>query len=190
MYIFSGKLKGRKITSPKGKTVRPTSGRTREAIFNILTHGNFLEDSHTAVEESNVLDLYCGSGALAFEAISRGAAHAVLIDIENINLEMVRANASRMGIESQITCIRSDSSNPPPARIACNLVFIDPPYQSGLAQKTLTNLAKSGWLAANAIIVLELEKRDDVIVPEQFDVITERRYGITKIILLRWNPLS
>lgn len=187
MHIFSGSLKGRKITSPKGKSVRPTSGRTREAIFNILTHGNFLSDSHTAVEDSRVLDLYCGSGALAFEAISRGASHAVLIDIENNNLETVRSNAQRMGIDAQITCIRSDSSNPPPARMACNLVFIDPPYKSGLAQKTLSNIAKSGWLSENAIIVMELEKREDVPIPEGFEIITERKYGITKIIVLRWK---
>ncbi len=187
MHIFSGSLKGRKIVSPKGKEVRPTSGRTREAVFNILTHGNFLEGNKTALEDSRVLDLYCGSGALAFESISRGASHAVLIDIENINLETARKNAIQMGIDKQITCIRSDSSNPPPARMACNLIFIDPPYLSGLAAKTLANLSTSGWLAENAIIVLELEKRDDIKIPEEFEQLDERRYGITKVIILRWN---
>ncbi len=190
MHIFSGSLKGRKIDSPRGSSVRPTSGRTREAIFNLLTHGNFLESDASVLEGAHVLDLYCGSGALAFEAISRGAAHAVLIDIENNNLEAVRHNAARMGIEKQMVCIRSDSSNPPPARVACNLIFIDPPYMSGLAQKTLTNLSKTGWLAENAIIVLELEKREDVEIPEEFEQLSDRRYGITKVIILRWKGLS
>lgn len=187
MHIFSGALKGRKILSPKGKTVRPTSGRTREAIFNILTHGNFLDGNKTAIENSNVLDLYCGSGALAFEAISRGASHAVCIDIENINLEMVRQNAQKMGIEKQITCIRSDSSNPPPARMACQLVFIDPPYATGLAEKTLKNIASTNWLADKAIIVMELDKKEDVAIPEAFEALDERRYGITKLVILRYN---
>jgi 16S rRNA (guanine966-N2)-methyltransferase len=187
MYIFAGKLKGRRIDAPRGKDIRPTSGRTREAIFNILSHGQFLKDDHTFLEDCRVLDLYCGSGALAFEAISRGATHAVLIDIEASHLEAARYNAARMGIEKQLTCLRSDSSNPPPARISCNLVFIDPPYLSGLAQKTLANIANSGWLADEAVIVVELNKKEDLILPPNFEELTIRRYGITKVIVLRWK---
>lgn len=188
MYIISGRLRGRRVESPKSKAVRPTAGKTREAIFNILSHGEFAQDGNKLLDNGcNVLDLYCGSGALAFEALSRGATRAFLIDIENAHLDMARHNAEHLGVSSEVTCLRADSSNPPPARTACNLVFIDPPYMSGLAQKTLKNLASSGWLADGAVIVVELNKKEDVSIPEGFEEISTRKYGITKIMLLRWG---
>lgn len=183
LKIISGKYRGRRIETLKDKALRPTTGRTREAVFNLLTHGKFLE-GRNILDGANVLDLFCGSGALGMEALSRGATHATFMDANNRHLDVARNNVAHIGASGDASFVKTDSSNPPPARTQCDLVFLDPPYESGLAMPALQNLIKTHWLAEKAILVVELRKKENFLVPEGYQELDKRNYGITQIIIL------
>ena len=134
-----------------------------------------------------MLDLYCGSGALAIEALSRGAAYAVFIDMENRHLDIARKNIKNLGEENNAAFIRANSSTPPPAHVPCNVVFIDPPYNQGLAQATLENLVKGNWLAKDAVVIVETAKKEDITYPAGFEEMADRNYGNSRIRILHWN---
>ncbi len=184
LRIITGKHRGRKLEVIESKTMRPTADRTREAVFNILTHSYTKESGESILEGAVVLDLFCGSGALAFEALSRGAEKAVLIDIEAAHLAVARSNAEHLGEAANVTCLRADSSNPPPAKFPCSLVFLDPPYRSGLALNALKHLKTGGWLQDDSLIIVEVDRREDLFEPADYERLDERIYGNTKIIVL------
>lgn len=186
MRVVAGKHKGRKIETVSSKKLRPTTGMAREAIFNILTHGKYSDDGESLVEDANVLDLFCGCGALSMEALSRGAASVTLIDIDKEHLDVARQNIKTIGEESKAYFIRGDSSTPPPARTPCNLIFLDPPYNLGLVTKALTGIMAGNWLAKNARIVVETDYREDIKFPETFEELDNRKYGNSRIRILKW----
>ena len=186
MRVISGKHRGRKIETVSSKALRPTTGMAREALFNILTHGKFAVDG-SFVEGSNVLDLFCGCGALSIEALSRGAKHAILIDIDQTHLDVARHNLTTMGEADNCSFIRGDSSTPPPARFACDLIFLDPPYGKKLVESSLKSLEKGNWLAQDAVIVVETGKTEDLEVPSGFEELDDRKYGNSRIRILQWK---
>jgi len=143
MRIISGKHRGRHIKTLKSSELRPTTGRIREAIFNILSHGQFAEKN--ILQDANILDLFCGCGSLALEALSRGGASATFIDIDRKHLDIAKKNAAHIGEDINSSFICADSTNPPPARHSCSLIFVDPPYQKDIIGKTLTKLANNNW---------------------------------------------
>lgn len=186
MRVFSGKHRGRKIETVSSKQLRPTTGMAREAIFNILTHGKYSEDGESLLTNANVLDLFCGCGALSMEALSRGAASVTLIDIDKEHLDVARQNIKTIGEENKAVFIRADSSTPPPARTPCDLIFLDPPYNQGLVAKALTGIMSGNWLAKNARIVVETDYREDVKFPDKFEELDNRKYGNSRIRILKW----
>lgn len=192
MRVISGRFKGRIIETAqdKDKKLRPTTGRTREALFNILCHGQFAEGCNKLLSGARVLDLFCGSGALAIEALSRGATYAVLIDIEKAHLEVARKNIRNLGEEENAAFIRANSSTPPPAHVPCNLVFIDPPYNQNLSEPTLQSLVRGNWLAKDAVVVVESAKKEDITYPDGFIELADRHYGNSRIRILRWVGLG
>lgn len=177
MRIISGKHRGRIIESLSSKKLRPTTGRTREAVFNILSHGRYSD----LLDGARVLDLFCGCGALAMEALSRGADHVTLVDIDAKHLDVARKNIRTLGEESNATFVRGDSSSPPPASAPCTLVFLDPPYHQHMVERALKAIVLGGWLTKNAIVVIETGKTEDVDLPEQFTLHTDRTYGNSRI---------
>lgn len=183
MRVISGKHRGRAIETVSGKQLRPTMGMAKEALFNILSHGQFAD----LLPDARVLDLFCGCGALAIEAISRGAGHAVLIDIDTAHLDIARKNIKSLGESDNVTFIRSDSSNPPVAHSPCNLIFIDPPYGKKLVDVSLKSLINGKWLAKDAVIVIETGKTEDIKIPEGFTELEDRKYGNSRIRILQWN---
>lgn len=187
MHVISGKYRRRKIQSFDQKGIRPTTGMAREAIFNILSHGQFSDDERTIFDGCTVLDLFCGTGALGIEALSRGAERAIFIDKDPKHLDVARHNVEHVGAMQDAQFIRSDSSNPPPAKMSCGLVFLDPPYESGLLVSTLQNLIKGGWLDTGSILVLEMQRNEKFHVPEGFNTLVDRHYGKTRIMLLSWG---
>ena len=186
MRVISGKHRGRKIETVSSKKLRPTTGMAREAIFNILTHGKYSEDGESLIADANILDLFCGCGALAIESLSRGASTVTLIDIDKGHLDIARKNITQIGEEQNATFIRGDSSTPPPARIPCDVVFLDPPYNQGLINKALNGLIQGGWFADGAIIIVETDFREDINFPEQFEELDNRKYGNSRIRILKW----
>ncbi len=189
MRIVAGRHRGRALIAPPGEEIRPTSDRARESLFNILAHGRLAEvDGTSPLAGAVVLDAFCGTGALAMEALSRGAATAILLDNNPSALSVARANLRALGEDARATVVLADALEPPakgPQQAPATLVFLDPPYRSGLAGKALAALDRRGWIAAGAVVVVETESRDPVTPPEGFTLIDERRYGKAKIRFFR-----
>jgi len=191
MRIVAGKHRGRTISALDDESVRPTSDRVRENLFNILVHGKFLEDDELLLSGAHVLDAFAGSGAFGLEAISRGAADAVFLDRELSALECIKRNVESLHEEARAILVQADAINPPtPSKVRRNpgprdLVFIDPPYRSGMAAPALAALAAAGWIAEGAVVVVELDGRESFEAPEGFAIMDDRSYGRTRIVFLR-----
>ena len=173
MRIVAGTHRGRRLLTPRDKTIRPTADRVREAIFNILGP---LEAATT------VLDLYAGTGALALEALSRGAASALLLDHSPQALEICHRNIEALGLSSRATLLRWDIAR----NLDClkgrsetyNLVFMDPPYGHGLVGATLRQLSAAAVLDGHARLVVEHGAREVLdLAGLPYRQVDQRRYG-------------
>jgi 16S rRNA (guanine966-N2)-methyltransferase len=169
--IIAGKWRGRPIVAPKGEATRPTSDRTREALFSMLASrlGTF--------EGLDVADLFAGSGALGLEALSRGAASCTFVDNDRAAQEAIRANLLKLGGEGDV---RGGGAEHARFLKPLHLVFLDPPYGSGLADKVLPNLP----LAPGAFVSVETARSEQVSAAG-FETEAERVHGKAKITLLR-----
>lgn len=185
MRIIAGRHRGRRLTAPAGRDVRPMTDRTREALFNVLAHGGWGPDGGNPVIGAIVLDAFCGTGALALEALSRGAAAAWLLDLSKSSLATARRNADALGETGRTHLLQADSTRPPPARARATLAFIAPPYGRDLAPPATRALADRGWLAADAVVVVELAVPDPFALPDGFSMLDDRRYGGTRLVFLR-----
>ncbi|MGE5268363.1 MAG: 16S rRNA (guanine(966)-N(2))-methyltransferase RsmD [Thiohalocapsa sp.] len=182
--IIGGVHRGRRLAAPPGEAVRPTSDRAREAAFNILSHGDFAKDGLPFAGRP-VLDAFAGTGAFGLEALSRGAAAAILIESETPALVALRRNVMTLGENERAHIIAGDATHPPPAAFACAVAFLDPPYHSGLAGPALLALAAAGWLMPQAIAVIEVAAREDLSPPAGFAAVDERVYGAARLVFLR-----
>ena len=179
MRIVGGSLKGRRLTVPDGLAIRPTSERVREALFNVLAHGCGLD-----LADASVVDAFAGSGALGFEALSRGAAQVTFLEADRAARQAIRRTAAAFDAEDRVQALTADATRPPAAATPCALALLDPPYGSTLAAPALTALAAAGWLADGAIAVVELGDREALAAPAEFTHIDERRYGATRLVFL------
>src|SRR5262249_17419698 len=184
MRIVGGRHRGRRLLAPAGVTVRPTSDRAREALFNILTHGRFAADG-IPFAGAAVLDAFAGTGALGLEALSRGAAEAVFIERDPEAVAVLRRNVAMLGESAHSEIVPGDATRPPRARVACAVAFIDPPYRSGLAAPGLEALDRAGWLIPDALAIVELGAREKLPPPAGFTPLDERVYGAARLVLLR-----
>ena len=188
MRIVGGNLKGRSLAAPDGSNTRPTSDRVREAIFNILAHGI----PGFAIEDARILDLFAGTGALGFEALSRGARHCLFIDESAEARGLIRRNADALGLIGRCKIWRRDA-----ARLGRNqpqppydLVFADPPYGKGLGERALAGLVDGGWINAESIVVLEESERSEIPCPASLIEFDRRGYGDTVVRFYRPNSRS
>jgi len=189
MRIVAGRHRGRRLLAPPGETVRPTSDRAREALFNILSHGRLAADG-APFAEAAVLDAFAGTGALGLEALSRGAAAAVFIEQAREALAILRQNIAALGEDTRARVVAGDATRPPRAPSACALVFLDPPYRSGLAAAALGALDAAGWLAPEALAVVELAAHEELGPPAGFLLLDERVYGAARLIFLRRGEIT
>src|SRR6266481_4577202 len=167
LRIVGGSHRGRRLVAPPGDLVRPTSDRAREALFNILSHGNF-SASGLPFAGRPVLDAFAGTGAFGLEALSRGASAAAFIERERDALAALRRNIVALDEGDRAHIVAGDATRPPRAALACALAFLDPPYHSGLAASGLSALAAGGWLTPDALIVIEVAAREELLLPEGF----------------------
>jgi 16S rRNA (guanine966-N2)-methyltransferase len=185
MRVVGGRHRGRRLVAPPGDAVRPTSDRAREALFNILSHGDFAAAGLPFAGE-NVVDAFAGTGALGIEALSRGAARAAFIETDRAALGALRGNLAALDEEDSADVFSGDATRPPRAPpYAAALAFLDPPYRSGLAAPALVALAQMGWLAPRALAVIELAARELFAPPAGFAILDERTYGAAKLVFLR-----
>src|SRR5260370_36659531 len=184
LRIVGGAHRGRRLVAPPGELVRPTSDRAREALFNILSHGN-LAASGLPFAGRPVLDAFAGTGAFGLEALSRGASAAVFIENERDALAALRRNIAALGEEDRAHIVAGDATKPPRAALACPVAFLDPPYRSGLAGPALSALAAAGWLTPDALAIIEAAAREELVLPAGFTLIDERVYGAARLVILR-----
>ncbi len=177
MRIVAGKYRGKKLYTPEGKDVRPTSERAREAVFNILNsrRGNDYSDIKLA-------DIFAGTGAFGLEAISRGVAEVTFVDI---NTNLVQKNAKMFEKEqNKIKIIKASVLNLPVARTKFNMVYMDAPYDKGLTEVALEQLVAKNWLEEKALCIVEVKQNERFEISDDFDLIDERAYGLAKILFL------
>lgn len=187
MRIVAGKHRGRRLSAPDGRDVRPTSDRARQALFNILEHGGFIEGGGSPIRDARILDAFAGTGALGLEALSRGARHATFMENGREALAAIRKNVESCHEEDAAEILRADATRPPKARVPCSIAFLDPPYHQSLAVPALEALAKAGWLAEDAICCVEVATEEGFAIPQGFELTDERRYGAAKILLMQFN---
>ena len=178
MRIIAGEWRGRKLIAPEGRQTRPTADRTRETLFSMLASrlGSF--------EGLKVADLYAGSGALGFEALSRGAENATFVETDRAALKAIEANAKSLGAADRIT-VRATSAAALPAGRPLDLVFADPPYEPESGTAAATAVAIAGWLAPGGWMAIETNRGDAVTPPDGWDIDTERDVGRARLTLLR-----
>lgn len=186
MRIVGGRHRGRAIEAPPGSDVRPTSGRAREALFNILTHG----EHATALPGAIALDVFAGTGAFGLEALSRGAAEAYFIENARPALDALRRNIAALGETARAHIRAAEATRPPAAPKAASIAFLDPPYRSGLAAPALAALAAAGWLTLEPRVIVELAAREAFDPPEEFGVADERRYGAARLVFLHRRVIA
>jgi 16S rRNA (guanine966-N2)-methyltransferase len=184
MRIVAGRHRGRPLSAPAGEDTRPTSALTRESVFNILTHGKFAADGDP-LQGAVVLDGFAGAGANGLESLSRGAAHAVFMESQAAAIAALKENLSALGEQANASVVHADCLHPPRASRASDLVILDPPYRQGMAPPALRALWSSGWIAADALVVVELMKTEDIEVPDGFEELDTRKYGKAKVVFLR-----
>jgi len=185
LRIVGGRHRGRRIEVPPGEGVRPTSDRIREALFNVLMHQGWGPEGANPVLAATVLDVFAGSGALALEALSRGAARAFAFEQDRIAARQVQANARGLGEAGRLTLIEADALDPPPARAPANLIFLDPPYGRDLVAPALAALRRRGWIAPGAVLVVETDKAERLPPLAGAERLAEKTYGKTRLVFLR-----
>jgi 16S rRNA (guanine966-N2)-methyltransferase len=163
MRLVGGKLRGRTLATPGDDSIRPTSDRVREAIFNWLLHG----DPVARIDAGRVIDLFAGTGAMGTEALSRGAQFCLFVEDAAEARGLIRRNIEAFGLTGVTKVWRRDATDLGPAgnMAPYDVAFLDPPYGKGLGEKALAALADGGWLAPDALCVLEERKGVAIDVP-------------------------
>lgn len=186
MRIVAGKFRGKNLAaSDHLKALRPTTDKNREALFNILSSAKFIKEIGFQIVGAEVLDLCCGSGAVGFEALSRGAGSVVFLDNNQGHLALTKKNAELLKVEKDVKIICADAKNLPQNEKLFNLIFVDPPYaQDYLA--IMTNLLEKGWANKTSLIVVEFQSGAEPknFTQENFQLLDLRKYGKTSFAFL------
>jgi 16S rRNA (guanine966-N2)-methyltransferase len=178
-------LGGRRLVGPEDIRVRPTSDRTRQAVFNILAHKDF--GIGFSLEGLAVADLFAGTGALGIEAVSRGAKFCLFVDDHAESRGLIRENVEALALTGVTKIWRRDATDLGPLGAGAGgpfgLVFLDPPYNKNLIPLALKSLKDGGWLTDNALLLAETSKSENI-ATEGFTLLDRRDYGETEISFL------
>ncbi len=187
MRIVSGEFRGRALTAPAGQATRPTSDRARQAIFNILEHAPWSQ----GLRDLRVIDLFAGSGALGFEALSRRAAFCLFVETDEAARGAIRENVDAFGLFGRTRVHRRDATDlgqrPGADGPAFDLAFLDPPYAKGLGETALGKLAEGGWLTPGALVVFERGTTEAAFEVPGFTSLDARDYGAARVHFLRFE---
>lgn len=183
MRITAGEFGGRPISSVEDNSIRPTTDKVRQAVFNMLM-------ARVDVADCRCLDLFCGTGAMGLEALSRGAPFCTFVDFSVKSLNCAKANIENLGVGGKTKTIKGDAIRPHklPIEEPVDLVFMDPPFFHGLEDETLAGLGDCFWLNFGAFVVVETD-RDDLEIPPRFENIGYKDYGQSKIHLLQFTDI-
>ena len=177
MRIVAGEFRGRRIAEPTDRSIRPTSDRVREAVFNVLAHAEGV-----ALDGARVVDLFAGTGAMGLEALSRGARFALFVDQGLASRGLLRTNIEAMGLTGRTKVWRRDATAMGEATLApFGLAFADPPYGAKLGERAAASLVAGGWLEPDATLVLEEEASQLPDVLAGFETVDRRTFGRTAV---------
>ena len=185
MRIVAGQFRGRAIVAPEGQGTRPTSDRARQAVFNVIEHASW----GRTLDGARVIDLFAGSGALGFEALSRGAAFALFVETDDGARGAIRDNMEAFGLFGACRVHRRSAVDlgvrPGPAGEAFDVAFLDPPYGQGLGEQALARLIEGNWLAPDALVILERGSDEPEIKTPGYERLDARDYGAAQVLFLR-----
>ena len=185
MRIVAGTLRGRAIAAPDGKATRPTSDRARQAIFNVLEHAAWA----APLDGMRVIDLFAGSGALGFEALSRGAGHVLFVETDETARGAIRQNADTFGLLGRVRVHRRSAVDlgvrPGSDGEGFDMAFLDPPYGNGLGEQALAGLLAGNWMKPGAVVVLERGSDEPEIETPGYLRLDARDYGAARVLFLR-----
>ena len=182
MRIISGKSKGKKILEPKDLSTRPLKDLTKESIFNILSHSNKF---NTKLENSNVLDLFSGTGSFGLECLSRGSANLTFVENYGVVLPILKKNILNLNYQNNSTVIENnivDKLNFKIFEKKFDIIFLDPPYKEKKISSILNDIIESDILSNDGIIILHRHKKKEDKFPKKFNIIEKKTYGISKVI--------
>ena len=182
MRIISGNYKGKKILLPKDKLTRPLKDLTKESIFNVIKHSKLLDIN---LENSNILDLFSGVGSFGLECLSRGAANVTFLESYKEVLTVLKKNIDNLKQQDSSSIIEKDifSENTLKAlNDKFDIIFMDPPYKEKKLADLLNTIIKLKLLKNNGSIIIHRHKKEEDVFPNEFKIIIEKNYGISKII--------
>tara|TARA_B100000795_G_scaffold13913_1_gene9534 strand:- start:3188 stop:3751 length:564 start_codon:yes stop_codon:yes gene_type:complete len=187
MRIISGKYRGKKILQPKDLTTRPLKDLTKESIFNIIVHSNKFD---IKLENSNILDLFSGIGSFGLECLSRGSAKSIFVENYKEVLTILKKNITNLNFEKKSLVIEKDvlyDFNYQILDNKFNIIFMDPPYKEKNLSIILLKILNSKILDNKGIIIIHRQKDDKDSFPEEFRIIEEKTYGISRVIFGNFN---
>jgi 16S rRNA (guanine966-N2)-methyltransferase len=182
MRVIGGKFKGKKLIEPKDKETRPLKDLTKESIFNIINHSNKFSIN---IKKAQVLDLFSGVGSFGIECLSQGASHVTFIEKYVAVLPILKKNLNNLESEINYEIIESDILNRfefKNLKSTYDIIFLDPPYKEKALEIILNKIIENKILKDNGIIIIHRHKKEIDIFPENFHLIDEKKYGISKII--------
>ncbi|MBL3284979.1 Ribosomal RNA small subunit methyltransferase D [Rickettsiales endosymbiont of Paramecium tredecaurelia] len=187
--IIGGKYKNHLLPMVKQrlgeKACRPSTSKLREALFSILTSGAFY--GNNIFDNAKVIDLFCGTGALGLEAMSRGAQMLTAVDCNKSALDAIFDFALKLDIQAQVCCYKQKIKRLEKSLIRYDVVFLDPPYLHNYITNILHDLVALDWLNESATIVVEASKKEAVALPAQLEIIKDKYYGATRLLILQLN---
>ncbi len=178
MRIIAGEWRGRAIIAPPGDATRPTADRVREALFSIII------SRLGTLEGLRVLDCFAGTGALGFEALSRGAAYCTFVEADLAAARTLGANIEKLGAGPRSTIITARMESLGPAAAPVDLLMLDPPYGKDLATTALARLSAQGWLGPATLVSVETAKAE-AFTASGFQNLADRIYGKARLHLLQ-----
>ncbi|KQS77290.1 16S rRNA (guanine(966)-N(2))-methyltransferase RsmD [Rhizobium sp. Leaf384] len=184
MRIVGGAFRGRALASPATAEIRPTSDRTRESLFNILSHAY-----PEKLAETRILDLFAGTGAVGLEALSRGCRQALFVENSAEGRGLLRTNIETLGLTGRAKIYRRDATDLGTVGTVepFQLVFADPPYGKGLGERAMAAAAAGGWILPDALVILE-ERADVTPMPgPDFEPLDIRQFGDTRMHFYRYR---
>ena len=182
MRIISGKFKGKKILEPKDLNTRPLKDLTKESIFNIIQHSNKFKIN---IENSEILDLFSGTGSFGIECISRGAKFVTFVENYKKILPILKKNLVNLKLATNYSIIEKNifnNLNLKEFKKQFDIIFLDPPYKEKELNKLLSFLINEKILNQNGIIVIHRHKKQIDSLPNQINILEEKKYGISKIL--------
>ena len=186
LRILSGSYKGCSLLGVSGLRTRPSSQRVRTQVFDVLCGGRITTPPDWS--QTSVLDGFCGFGTLGLEALSRGARMVFFLEKSFPCVQITRRNLARLGAATRGKVIRCDVLRPPRAQEGVSLVFLDPPYGSGLACEALISLRRCDWLREEALIAVESSRKEEIVPSgDEFSVLGERFCGSSRWTFLRFS---